>query len=153
MTNDNIADMLTRLRNASLAKHSFSLIIYSKVNLAILKVLLSEGYILNYHVEEIDGRTTVLTTEAKQEKKTNQKIIKVFLKYKGWWIKKSFFSILQRISKPGKRVFSSYKNLNDVVNVLAYQQGIAILSTSSGVMSHLKATQLKKGGEILCYVS
>ena len=147
MTNDNIADMLTRLRNASLAKHSFSRVIYSKVNLAILKVLLAEGYILNYQVEDLESK------EEENSKNSNRKMIKVFMKYKGWWIKKSFFSILQRISKPGKRVFSSYKNFNDILNVLAYQQGIAILSTSSGVMSHLKAIQLKKGGEILCYVS
>lgn len=151
MTNDNIADMLTRLRNASLAKHSFSRVIYSKVNLAILKVLLAEGYILNYQVENLEIKNDIFLENEKKGVKA--KTIKVFLKYKGWWIKKSFFSILQRISKPGKRVFSSYKNFNDILNVLAYQQGIAILSTSSGVMSHLKAIQLKKGGEILCYVS
>lgn len=153
MTNDNIADMLTRLRNASLAKHSFSRVIYSKVNLAILKVLLAEGYILNYQVENIESKNNILIEDQKEKKNLTQKTIKVFLKYKGWWIKKSFFSILQRISKPGKRVFSSYKNFNYILNVLSYQQGIAILSTSSGVMSHLKAIQLKKGGEILCYVS
>ena len=142
MTNDNISDMLTRMRNASMAKHSFTRVVYSKINLAILKVLLAEGYIGDYQIEVLSP-----------EKTSNpQKQIKVFLKYKGWWIKKSFFSILQRVSKPGKRIFSSYKNFNDFINVLRYEQGIAIISTSSGVMSHLKATQLKKGGEILCYI-
>ena len=87
-----------------------------------------------------------------KQKQSTQKKIKIYLKYKGWWIKKSFFSILKRISKPGKRVFSNYKNFDNSINVLRYQQGIAIISTSSGVMSHLKATQLKKGGEILCYI-
>lgn len=138
MTNDNISDMLTRIRNASMAKHSFTNVVYSKVNLAILKVLLAEGYIDDFHVES-------LPNELKKE-------IKIFLKYKGWWIKKPFFSIIKRISRPGKRVFSSYKNFEDLINVLRYEQGIAIISTSSGVMSHLKAIQLKKGGEILCYI-
>jgi small subunit ribosomal protein S8 len=142
MTNDNISDMLTRMRNASMAKHSFTRVIYSKINLAILKVLLAEAYINDYQVEEF----------SEKEGSIPQKRIKIFLKYKGWWVKKAFFSILQRVSKPGKRIFSSYKNFNDVISVLKYEQGIAIISTSSGVMSHLKATQLKKGGEILCYI-
>lgn len=141
MTNDNISDMLTRIRNASMAKHSFTRVVYSKVNLAILKVLLAEGYIKDYLVE----------TEVESQRSGIQ-VIKIFLKYKGWWVKKSFFSIIKRISKPGKRIFSSYKHFNDSISVLKYEQGIAIISTSSGVMSHLKATQLKKGGEILCYI-
>jgi small subunit ribosomal protein S8 len=85
-------------------------------------------------------------------KKEGQKSIKIYLKYKGWWIKRPFFTTIQRISKPGKRVFSSYKNFNEKINILRYNQGIAIISTSSGVMSHIKAYQLKKGGEILCYI-
>ena len=83
---------------------------------------------------------------------SSQKIIKALLKYKGWWIKKPFFSTIQRVSKPGKRVFSSYKNFYKEISILKYQQGTAIISTSSGIMSHLKATKLKKGGEILCYI-
>lgn len=76
----------------------------------------------------------------------------MLLKYKGWWIKKPFFSIIKRISKPGKRVFSGYKDFGANIDILRYEQGIAIISTSSGVMGHLKATKLKKGGEILCYI-
>ena len=143
MTNDNIADMLTRIRNATLAKHGFSKVIYSKINLSILKVLLAEGYISKFTLE---------TENDSNWKKEGQKIIKIYLKYKGWWIKRPFFTTIQRISKPGKRVFSSYKNFNDKINILRYNQGIAIISTSSGVMSHIKASQLKKGGEILCYI-
>jgi small subunit ribosomal protein S8 len=146
MINDNIADMLTRIRNASLVKHSFLYVLYSKLNLAILKVLLAEGYILNYTFENEPK------SFESEKKKRSQKTIKVFLKYKGWWIKKPFFSILERVSKPGKRIFSSYKNFNQTINILRYNQGIAIISTSSGVMSHNKAIQLKKGGEILCYI-
>jgi small subunit ribosomal protein S8 len=154
MTNDNISDMLTRLRNASMAKHSFARVVYSNVNVAILKVLLAEGYIRDYDIETemktIQDNSGITTSFSQIP--TNKKSIRIFLKYKGWWIKKSFFSILKRISKPGKRIFSSYKQFNDQVNVLRYEQGIAIISTSSGVMSHLKATKLKKGGEILCYI-
>jgi small subunit ribosomal protein S8 len=138
MTNDLVSDMLTRIRNASLARHSFTCIRYSKLNLAILKVLEAEGYIKEFYIEN--------------DTNSSQKIIKALLKYKGWWIKKPFFSTIQRVSKPGKRVFSSYKNFYKEISILKYQQGTAIISTSSGIMSHLKATKLKKGGEILCYI-
>jgi small subunit ribosomal protein S8 len=131
--------MLTRIRNASLARHSFVSVQYSKLNLAVLKVLSSEGYIKTYSLTE-------------SEEKTTQKTIKVLLKYKGWWIKKPLFSTLKRISKPGQRVFSGYKNFNKVINILKYNQGTAIISTSNGVISHSKAEKLKKGGEILCYI-
>jgi small subunit ribosomal protein S8 len=129
--------MLTRIRNASLAKHSFTKIPFSKLNVAILKVLKNEGYIKFYSLEESE---------------TKKFFIKVILKYKGWWIKKPLFSILKRISKPGQRVFSPYKNFSKIIDVLKYKQGLAIISTSLGVMSHNKAITLKKGGEILCFV-
>jgi len=137
MTNDLVSNMLTSIRNASLAKHSFTRIQYSKLNLAILKVLQAEGYIENYYLEKNEA---------------NKESIRVILKYKGWWIKKPLFSTLKRISKPGQRVFSGYKHFEEVIDTLRYEQGIAIISTSIGVISHLKATKLKKGGEILCYV-
>jgi small subunit ribosomal protein S8 len=136
MTNDLVSDMLTRIRNASLAKHTFTRVNYSKLNLAILKVLEGEGYINTYEIE----------------KSLSRSMIKINLKYKGWWIKKPLFSTLERISKPGQRVFSGYKNFDDTIDTLKYEQGTAIISTSIGVMSHLKATKLKKGGEILCYI-
>ena len=137
MTTDLVSDMLTRIRNASLAKHSFTKVQYSKQNLAILKVLMNEGFINSYSIEEEENNTQSL---------------KVLLKYKGWWIKKPLFSIIKRISKPGLRVFSGYKQFNNKLDVLRYEQGIAIISTSSGVMSHIKASKLKKGGEIICYI-
>jgi small subunit ribosomal protein S8 len=137
MTNDLVSDMLTRIRNASLAKHNFTRVKYSKLNLAILNVLESESYIKNYSLEIQEN---------------NQLEIKVFLNYKGWWIKKPLFSILKRVSKPGHRVFAGYKHFDEIIDVLRYEQGIAIISTSIGVMSHNKATKLKKGGEVLCYI-
>jgi small subunit ribosomal protein S8 len=137
MPNDLVSDMLTRIRNASLARHSFVRVNYSKLNLAILKVLASEGYITDFDFETNQNA---------------QKTIKINLKYKGWWIKKPLFSNIKRISKPGQRVFSGYKQFNDVIDTLKYEQGTAIISTSLGVMSHTKALTLKKGGEILCYI-
>ena len=137
MTNDLVSDMLTRVRNATAAKHSFTRVQFSKLNLAILKVLKNEGYIQSYFLETLDNKKFS---------------IKVNLKYKGWWIKKPLFSILQRISKPGQRVFSGYKHFQDTIDVLRYDQGTAIISTSAGIVSHVKAQKLKKGGEILCYV-
>jgi small subunit ribosomal protein S8 len=139
MTNDLVSDMLTRIRNATLARHTFTRIRYSKLNLSVLKVFMAEGYIAGYEIEQNLTEKTPL-------------IIKIFLKYKGWWIKKPLFSTIQRISKPGQRVFSSYKKFNEVIDVLRYEQGLAVISTSSGIMSHLKAEKLKKGGEILCYI-
>jgi small subunit ribosomal protein S8 len=137
MVIDLVSDMLTRIRNASLAKHVFVLTPYSKVNLAILKVFTKEGYIKGYEVD--------ISNKANQ-------IIRIYLKYKGWWRKKSFFGTLKRISKPGQRIFSGYKKFSKKISTLNYNQGTAIISTSSGVMSHLKATKLKKGGEIICYI-
>lgn len=137
MTTDLVSDMLTRIRNASMAKHSFTTIRYSKLNLGILEVLKKEGYIKSYEIE-ILSQSKIL--------------IKAYLKYKGWWIKKPFFSVIKRISTPGQRIFSSYKQFEQKIDVLKYEQGTAIISTSSGIMSHLKAIKLKKGGEILCYI-
>jgi len=137
--NDLVSDMLTRIRNATMAKHSFARAIYSKLNLSILKVFAAEGFIDNYAIEFDPVNNKPVS-------------IKIILRYKGWWIKKSFFVTLKRISKPGKRIFSSYKNFQKVIDILKYQQGVAIISTSSGVMSHTKAIQLKKGGEILCFI-
>lgn len=137
MTTDLISDMLTRIRNAAYSHQNVTSIHYSKINIAILTVLVNEGYIKTFRIEN----------NSKQKK-----IIEVYLKYKGWWIKKSFFSKLQRISKPGQKIFLSYKDFSKKLANLKYKQGIAIISTSSGIMSHNKAIKLKKGGEILCYI-
>lgn len=137
MINDLIADMLTRIRNACLVKHKFTNIIYTKLNLAILNVFLNEGYINNYQIYEINNKPI---------------FINISLKYKGWWCKQSLFKSLKRISKNGKHIYSSYKKFNKYINNLKYNQGIAIISTSIGVMSHYKAINIKKGGEILCYI-
>ena len=82
MTNDLVSDMLTRIRNASMARHSFARVRYSKLNLAILKVLSAEGYIKSYAIEP-------------QENKESD--IKILLKYKGWWIKNLSFQFFKEL--------------------------------------------------------
>lgn len=137
MTNDLVSEMLTTIRNGSLAKHSTAPIRYSKLNIEILKVLAKEGYIQEYIFDSF------LASDPK---------LKVVFKYKGWWIKKPFFSNIKRISRPGQRIFASYKDFHKKVDGLKQNNGIAIISTSSGIMSHIKAEKFKKGGEILCYI-
>jgi small subunit ribosomal protein S8 len=137
MTKDLISNMLTNIRNASKVLHTCTYCEYSTLTLNIIKIFTLENYIDNYSLEY---------------QKNGQKLIKIDLKYMGWWIKKPTFSILKRISKSGNRVFSSYKNLKENTNLLNFSRGIAIISTSSGIMTHNKAIKLKKGGEILCYI-
>jgi small subunit ribosomal protein S8 len=137
MTNDLISNMLTKLRNANLVKHNSVTISYSNTIFGILKLFLQQGYIKDLQLFI---------------KPDNKKEIKIFLKYKGIWIKKPVFSTIKRISVPGKRIFSSYKDFSKKVLALKTEQGIAIISTSSGIITHIKAKKLKKGGEILCYI-
>lgn len=137
MVNDKISDMLTRIRNANLARHNSTFVFYCKSNLEILEIFFKEGYIESYsYDEQVDLRP----------------IIKIVLKYKGWWIKKPVFSQIKRISRPGKRIYSSYLDFEKRIDNLKHGNGIAIISTSTGIMSHIKAIKYKKGGEILCYI-
>jgi small subunit ribosomal protein S8 len=138
MTNDLISTMLTHIRNASVIKHNYTECPFSKVNISILRILKKEGYINNYEVKNL--------------KNLLEKKIKINLKYTGWWTKRPTFYILKRVSTPGRRFFSSYKDFQQGIDFLKYDQGIAIISTSMGVMSHLRALKLKIGGEILLYI-
>ena len=137
MGNDLTSDMLTRIRNAVSIKQNFVNVLPCKLNLEILKIFETEGYIKNFE----------LILSAK-----NKKLIRVNLKYKGWWIKKALFSKVVRVSKPGQRMFSNYEDFSKKVSLLKSSKGLAIISTSSGIMSHKKAIHLKKGGEIICYI-
>ena len=129
---DPIADYLTRLRNAIQANHRVVEIPSSNLNKNITKILFEKGYILNYMFED----------------KGPQGIIKVALKY-DVATKSNAIKKLQRVSKPGLRKYTGYKNMPRVINGL----GIAIISTSKGVMTDKEAAELKIGGEVLCYVS
>ncbi|MCR4670337.1 MAG: 30S ribosomal protein S8 [Saccharofermentans sp.] len=126
---DAIADMLTRIRNAGNAGHETVDIPASNLKKAIAQILLDEGYIANFE-----------TTE--DNKQGN---IKIYLKYSG---KKHVISGIKRISRPGLRTYADKDNLPNVLNGL----GIAIVSTSRGVMTDKKARKLGVGGEVLAYV-
>lgn len=128
---DPIADYLTRLRNAIKAKHRIVEIPASNLKKELTKVLHEKGYIQNY----------------KFDNNTVQGTIKIALKYNPL-SKQSAIVKLERISKPGLRKYTGAEELPRVLNGL----GIAILSTSKGVITDKEARQLNVGGEVLCYV-
>ncbi len=128
---DTIADYLTRLRNAIMAKHRVVECPASNLKKEITKILFDQGYILNYKFVD-DGP---------------QGTIKVALKYDPV-TKVSAIKKLIRISTPGLRKYTGYRDMPRVINGL----GIAILSTSKGVMTNKEAADQKIGGEVLCYV-
>ena len=126
---DAIADMLTRIRNAGTAGHPDVMIPASNLKKAIAQILVDEGYIASFETIEDD----------------EQGMIKVTLKYAA---KKHVISGIQRISKPGLRVYADKENLPKVLGGL----GIAIISTSKGVMTDKAARKLGVGGEVMAYV-
>ena len=132
MITDPIADYLTRIRNAVLANHRIVEIPSSNLIKEITKILFEKGYILNYKFED----------------DSVQGIIKIALKYHPV-TKTPAITTLQRISKPGLRKYTDSENIPRVLNGL----GIAILSTSQGVMTDKEAKKNKVGGEVLCYIS
>ena len=131
MNTDPIADYLTRIRNANSAGHKVVSIPASNLKKEITKILFDQGYILSY----------------KFENDSTQGIIKIALKYDSY-TKEPVIKKLERISKPGLRKYSDSESLPRVLNGL----GIAIVSTSKGLMTGKKAKQSNVGGEILCYV-
>ena len=127
---DVIADMLTRIRNANDAKHETVDIPASNLKKSIAEILLEEGFIKNFQIVE-DGK---------------QGIIRVTLKYAAG--KQKVIHGLKRVSKPGLRIYSNCEDMPKVMNGL----GIAIVSTSKGVMTDKKARQNNVGGEVLAFV-
>ena len=127
---DVIADMLTRIRNANDAKHQTVDIPASNIKKSIAEILSTEGYIKGYQVIE-DGK---------------QGIIRVTLKYGA--NKAKVIRGLKRVSKPGLRIYAGYEDMPKVMNGL----GIAIVSTSKGLMTDKQARSLKVGGEVLAFV-
>ena len=131
MNTDPIADYLTRIRNANSAGHKVVSIPASNVKKEITKILFDQGYVLSYKFDD----------------STAQGSIKIALKYNKD-TKESVIKKIQRISKPGLRKYSGSKELPRVINGL----GIAIVSTSQGVMTAKQAKRANVGGEVLCYV-
>ena len=127
---DSIADMLTRIRNANSAKHDTVKIPASNMKKAIAQILVDEGYIKSFKVED-DGK---------------QGVIEIALKYGP--NKSQVLMGIRRVSKPGLRIYSDVENMPKVMKGL----GIAILSTSKGIMTDKNARKANIGGEVLAYV-
>jgi small subunit ribosomal protein S8 len=127
---DPIADMLTRIRNAIMARHDFVLVPASRTKLSIARILKGEGFITEYEV--LRGKP--------------HRVIKLYLKYDD--NNRSILAGLERVSKPGLRVYVGQKEIPRVYGGV----GVAILSTSKGVMTGKQAWHQGIGGELLCYV-
>ena len=131
MVTDTISDMLTRIRNANMVKHQIVQIPATKMSKAIATILKEEGFIEDFEIY----------TENSYE------FLLISLKYKGQ-SREPVIEKIERVSKPGLRVYANAKKLPKVLDNL----GIAIISTSKGVMTNLKAKELGIGGEVLCYI-
>ena len=131
MVTDTISDMLTRIRNATMVQHRIVQIPKTKMSLAIAKILEEEGFITSFEMYQEQHREYILISLKYLEKSH-----------------KSVISKIKRVSKPGLRVYANSKTLPKVLGNL----GIAILSTSKGVMTNIKAQELGIGGEVLCYI-
>ena len=131
MVTDTISDMLTRVRNANMVKHRLVEIPTTKMTKAIAVILKEEGFIETFEVDNKNVKSNMV----------------LFLKYKGK-LREPVISNIERVSKPGLRVYSNSKNLPKVLGNL----GVAIMSTSKGVMTNFKAKELGIGGEVLCYI-
>ncbi len=127
---DQVADMLTRIRNGQQAKHQEITLPSSKIKEEIARVLKEEGYIENFFVESLEN---------------NKKKMTVKLKY---YHGRAVIELIKRISRPGLRIYKSYKELSSVPGF-----GVSILSTSKGVMTHISAKLKGIGGEIICEVA
>ena len=127
---DPIADMLTRIRNAQQARHEYVTMNASRLKTEIARVLKEEGYIEDFHSEEMENQNDLLTLKLKY--------------YQG----EPVIERISRVSKPGLRVYKPYKELTAVRGF-----GIRILTTPKGVMSHIAAKEHKVGGEVICEVA
>jgi small subunit ribosomal protein S8 len=131
VVNDTVSDMLTRIRNANMVKHQIVEIPFTKISLAIGLILKEEGFIEDFNIYPEKSHKNLL----------------VLLKYKGK-SREPVITTIQRVSRPGLRVYKNAKKLPRVLGNL----GIAIVSTPQGLMTNLKAKKLGIGGEILCYI-
>ena len=131
MVTDTISDMLTRIRNANMIKHQIVQIPGTKMSKAIALILKEEGFIENFEIYNENIYQYLLLS----------------LKYKGQ-SRERVINKIERVSKPGLRVYANSKTLPSVLDGL----GIAILSTSKGIMTNNKAKELGIGGEVLCYI-
>ena len=127
---DPIADMLTKIRNASQAKHEKVDISTSNMKLQIIKIMKNEGFVKNF----------------KKVQKDNQTVVRIYLKYDD--TQSPVIHGIERVSTPGRRVYSGYKDMPRVFN----GHGIVVVSSSTGVITGKKATENKVGGELICTI-
>jgi small subunit ribosomal protein S8 len=148
MMTDPIADMLTRIRNANEIERPFVEMPATKLKVALAKVLLEEGFVLGYRTGKYNKNAETGAKEFAEVQALGEPhvVLQVFLKYGPDGEK--VIRHLGRYSRPGRRVYQSYKEIKRVLDGL----GIAILSTSRGVMSDRQARRDKVGGEVLCTV-
>jgi small subunit ribosomal protein S8 len=139
--------MLTRIRNANMVKHQIVQIPATKMSLAIAEILKTEGFIEDFESYTDKSRRKLRDKSRRKLGKNEKKYLLISLKYIGKSRKPVIWKI-ERVSKPGLRVYSSSKKLPRVLDDL----GIAIISTSKGVMTNQKAKELGIGGEVLCYI-
>ncbi len=132
MNTDPIADMLTRIRNANMVSHQEVEMPSSKLKVELAKLLKSEGYISDYSENQKEG--------------SSYKTLKIALKYDE--NSKPVITNLQRVSRPGLRTYAKSKNIPQVLGGM----GVAIISTSKGLLTDRKAKKENLGGEILCYI-
>ena len=158
LINDSISDMLTRIRNATLAQKSSVNIPFTNLNLELVKILEKEGFIQSFHLSrgfELQTSDTGLefnsTSTQVQDLSSNDIVIRLKYSskklYKGK-TKESCITNLRRISKPGLRIYANYREIPRILN----GTGIAIISTPSGIMTDREARARKLGGELLCSV-
>ena len=131
MVNDHISDMLTRIRNATMVKHQIVQVPYSKMSLKITEILKEEKFIEDFE-SYIENQKQYLLISLKYIGKSRKPVI----------------CKIERVSKPGLRIYSNSKKLPKILGDL----GIALISTSKGVMTNVKARELGIGGEVLCYI-
>lgn len=129
MTTDPVADMLTRIRNAILARHATTEIPLSKLKIHIAEILKAEGYIAGFSVK--DGLQGAITVELKYGRDRQSAIVG-----------------MKRLSRPGRRIYVRHQDLTKVMNGM----GISIISTSRGLLTNRQAEQERIGGELLCEV-
>jgi small subunit ribosomal protein S8 len=132
MVNDQLSDFLTRLRNAGMARHTSVDTMYTKMNKTVAEILAREGYVKS----------------VKTHQENNKTYIRIFLKYENGDLRRPLIQGLRRVSKPGLRKYVA----NDKLPRIRGGMGLAIISTSKGVVSEREAFKLKVGGEYLCSV-
>lgn len=148
MMTDPIADMLTRIRNANAIERPYVEVAATKLKVAIARVLLEEGFILGYRTGRYVTHPETRQQEFQEVDNLNEPhtVLQIFLKYGPDG--ERVIRHIERYSKPGRRIYQGYREVKRVLDGL----GIAIISTSKGVMSDRQARQHKVGGEVLCTV-